>query len=231
MATLTNLTDDLLSHLDEPVAGRYWTATETTRWLNEGARDVARRAEICPTLDTTVAVVAGTGVYNAPTSNLVRIHRVEYVPTGSTQRYPLRPSTINEMDMVWGVQQTISQSYPMYFVLLGFPGAATSLQIQLYPVPSSAGTLRIFYYALPTPMVAGGDNLLIPTGWEDLVVMYAEYMCLRKGKDQRWQEAKALYESRLLDMIDKTREYHDQAHAVVTGIGAVPNWLYEFSDE
>lgn len=231
MATLDDLIEDLNSHLDEPVTGRYWTEVEMTRWLNEGARDISRRAEIIPIVDDTTVVTAGTGVYAAPTTDLVRIHRIEYLPTGAGQNYPLRPSTVNEMDMIWGIQQTQTRSYPMYFVLLGYPGAASTLNIQLYPVPAEGGTLRIFYYGFPTPMVLGTDDLLIPTGWEDLVVMYAEYMCLRKGKDSRWQEAKSLYEERLNSMVEKTREYHDQAHAIVTGMGAVPNWLYEFSDE
>lgn len=232
MATLTELTADVVSHLDEPVGStRYWTAAELTRWINEGIRDVARRAEVCPTLDTSTAVVAGTGTYNAPSVNMVRIFRIEYVPTGSVQRYPLKPSTVNEMDMIWGVQQTATRSYPMYFCLIGYPSASTSLTIQLYPVPATAGTLRVFYYAIPAALVNGSDNCLLPTGWEDLVVLYAEQNCLRKGKDPRWQEAKALYESRLDEMITKTREYHDQAHSIVTGMGAVPNWLYEFSDE
>lgn len=230
-STLAQLTSDLNDTLDEPVSGRYWTATQMTRWLNEGVRDVARRAEILPRLDQSISITAGLNKYTFPSVDVVRVHRIEYIPTGSTQQYPLRLSSINEMDAIWGIQQVITSSYPMYAILWGYPGNTNTLQIQLYPNPSQNGNLNIFYYGLPVEMVADADPSDIPTGWEDLAVKYAAYKCLQKGKDPRWQEFKALYEEALNGMIAKTREYHDQAGQFVTGIGAVPSWLFSFPDE
>lgn len=132
-ATLTNLLADTRNRLDEQTAN-FWQDSELTTWINEALRDIARRTETILSFNTTVNVVAGTGKYALP-ADVIRVHRVEFVPTGQNQVYPLEPRTYGEMDQVWGIQQNRQQSYPSYFVLWGF---SPSITMQVWPVPSSA---------------------------------------------------------------------------------------------
>lgn len=236
--TLQQLIDQTRSQLDETVSGgRFWTDTELTRWINEGCRDIARRAEVIQSFSQTIPAIAGVNKYPLP-ANVIRIHRIEFVPAGQLQVYPLKASNHNEMDQVWGINQTTPSSYPSYFVIWGTPGMVmdSPLTLQVYPSPSQSGTFNIYYYRHPYRFVSAAAPELakqaeIPEGWDDLVVLFCEYQARRKDRDPTWQEAKSLYEERLGEMIDVTRQWHDQAQAFSTMGGAVPSWLYSYGDE
>jgi hypothetical protein len=94
-------------------------------------------------------------------------------------------------------------------------GYPPSLKLVLYPIPSESSSLKVFYYAIPTDIPIDGStpnvDISLPTGREELVVDFAEYMALRKARDQRWQEAKTLYDEKVQSMIDQTRRWSDQA--------------------
>jgi hypothetical protein len=225
MVTLLTIRTDVRNRLDE-VSARRWTDAELNNWINEGLRDVARRSETILSYYTNIALVPNVAKYSMPT-DVIRVHRLEFVPVGSSQTYPIQLSTYQEMDQVWGVSQQIQRSYPYYAVLWGF---APNITIQFYPVPSQAGELNIYYYRLPTTLVNDIDVAEIPAGWEDLVEVYCEYVALRKDRDVRWQDSKTLYETSLQNMINVTRQLHDQARSVIVGTSAVPAWLYEFED-
>jgi hypothetical protein len=63
----------------------------------------------------------------------------------------------------------------------------------LYPRPTNAGVLRVWYYQRPPEPVSDGSNILIPDGWEHLILDYAEYRAKMKDRDQDWQAAKAQF--------------------------------------
>lgn len=231
--TLQNAIDRIRSNVDEPTA-RFYTDNELANWVNDGCRDVARRAEDQLTFDTTLAIVAATRIYTLPTG-IIRINRAEFVPTGSTQTYPVSASSQQEMDQIWGINQQSQSSYPSYFVTLGYPGGAGSslFRIQLYPVPAQAGVLNLYYYGLPYRFTSGGGGELaksveLPEGWDDLVVMYATARALNKSRDERWKDEMQLYESKVQELIDVSRYFHDQAQTVLTSSRlGVPQWLYD----
>lgn len=222
--------------LDEPTAVM-WTDLNIVDWVNDGCRDMARKAEDLMVFDATIVVVAGTAKY-ALQSDLIRIHRVEFVPTGTSLVYPVAPSSQGEMDNIWGINQAVQQSYPAFFVTIGYPGGTgtAAMKIQLFPVPATGGVLNVFYYKLPyrfadasAPELA--KNVEVPEGWDDVVVLYAQYRALRKDRDPRWQEAKVLYDEQLDYIINVTRFYHDQSQMMTTASRAtVPNWLTEVWD-
>jgi hypothetical protein len=224
VGTLQNLMGDIRSRLDEP-SGRMWKDHELIRWVNEGLRDVARRAEVLQA-STTIAVSAEDASYTAPT-DAIRIYRVEWKATGDTAIYPLEYRDFNSMDSVWYSGQAIAQGYPAFFTMWGFP---PSLTIQLFPVPSEAGTLNVHYYRLPAALVAEGGSanttIDLPAGWDDLIVSYVEFCALRKDADPRGQEAKQLYEQTLEDMISRTRRWTDQSDSIQHGGTWLPGWLY-----
>lgn len=234
--TLQDVIRRVREDIDEPTA-HLWTDTGITDWINDGARDLSRKAEDLMVFDTSIAVVAGTAKY-ALQSDLIRVHRMEFVPSGSTQTYPLTPSSHGEMDGIWGINQSQASAYPSFFVTIGYPGGTgtSAMKVQLFPVPSASGTLNVFYYKLPyrfldpeANAVELAKSLEVPEGWDDLVVLYAQYRAMRKDRDPRWQEAKQLYDEQLDHLINVTRFYHDQEQMMtVASRAGVPNWLTEW---
>lgn len=225
--TLLEVRTDVRSRLDETnAASGYFTDTELNRWINEAQRDIARRAEVLQSFNTSVNAVVGTAKYNLP-SDVIRVHRIEFVPTGSTQVYPLESRTYDELDQYWGVNPTTQRSYPSYYAIWGVPGG-TSLQVQFYPVPSNTGVFNIYYYRLPGALTADGNTLDIPEGWQDLVALYCEYVAKRKLRDSTWSEAKQLYDESLENLVAVSRDYTDSPRSLIYRGSAVPQWLYEF---
>jgi hypothetical protein len=226
--TLLTMRTDVRAHLDEATAS-FWTDAQINSFINDALRDIARRTETLQTI-TTVAVSAGTRNYTLNFSpNIIRVHRVEFDPgPGSGPIYPLEARQFYELDHIWGVNQTQTRAYPDYWALFGFP---PSLQIYLYPVPSQAGNLNVWYYRLPNVVSADTDVLDIPEGWWDLVTLFAEYQALRKDADPRFADAKAIYEEKLGQMIDMTRKWHDQAGMITTGRTWLPQWLTAFPED
>lgn len=221
---------------------RQFTDTELTDWLNDGLRDVSRRAEDLLTFDQTINVPAfvPTTVSQVPKYTLlpdtIRLHRVEFVPVNQVnQIYRLEASTYNEMDQIWGTYQQNSSSYPRWYVLWGVPGQTTgrnSFQIQLYPCPSQAGTLNVYYYRMPTRIadpVADPSQYLVTLdiveGWDDMVVDYAVCRAMQKQRNPEWKDRKEEYEQKVADMIDVTRKFHDQQSFVSYGTNNLPAWL------
>jgi hypothetical protein len=238
--TLAGARTNVRSNLEESSAS-FWTDAELTAWINDGCRDIARRAQVLINYFTALPVVAGTATYGTSgslPSDIIQIHRIEYVPTGSTQTYPLDASTVMEMDNVWGTNQAQQSSYPSYWVTLGRPGGSNGspqeFRIKLFPVPSQSGNLNIYYYSQPPTLINGTDdatNLPVLEGWWDLVVLYCEWNAKRKDRNPEWSQVMALYEQKLQDMIDVSSEFHDQSQFMYSSTGsAVPSWLYAGGD-
>lgn len=222
--TLGQLLSDVRNRLDEQSA-RMWGSPELRGWILEGARDVARRAEIL-LQSSTIAVTSGTQQYTGPT-DAVRIYRVEWQPTGQSTIYPLEYYDFASMDELWGPNQIITQAYPIAYTMWGFP---PSLKIILYPSPSSNGQLNVYYYRLPADLATDGSadntNVDVPEGWWDLIPKYCEFVAMRKDGDQRWQDARALYEAQLDGLIEHSRRWTDQAGSFSFADRMIPAWLY-----
>lgn len=225
MITLLEVRTQVRSALDEALGPRAWENYELDNWINEGARDIARRSETIQSFFENIRVLANVGKYAMP-DDMIRIHRVEFVI--ASQTYPVAASTYAEMDQYWGSWQTVPGSIPAAFVLWGTPGI--SLEMQLYPIPAQNGLLNIFYYRQPRKAERPGDPVEVPEGWHDAVVLYCEFQAKRRDKDPLWQEAKQLYEQALGNMILVTRQWHDQNQSFITANRAVPSWLYSFED-
>lgn len=215
--TQSNLLQMVRDRLDEQTESS-WLDTELRRWINQGAREVARRTETLQTTST-IAMSSGVQQYTAPT-DVIRIYRVEYLDTSSIV-YPLEYRDFNTMDGVWWSSQLTASGRPMLWTAWGFP---PTLKIILYPTPDTSATnIKVYYYKLPTVIAEDGSNpnttLDIPNGWEDLLVDYVEYNALRKDRDPRWQEAKALFEQHVTEMYEMTRRWTDQAGMMDFDIG------------
>lgn len=207
---------------------RRWENPMLRRWIMEGASDIARRTECLQTTKDFVATT-GTQQYILP-NDVIRVYRTEYTPPNQSQIYPLEYRDWNTMDEVWWTAQSQTVMRPEYFTMWGFPPQLTFV---CYPTPESAGTFRLFYYRLPTPIDLSGaeDDALVevPEGWDDLVTEYCIYMALRRDSDQRWQEAKALYDQKLEDLNEAALRWSDQAGMIATGQGFLPRYIWDES--
>lgn len=232
---------NLVNPIPSPVA-RFFTDTEITDWLNDGLRDIARRAEILFTTDSTIQVPAftpsslspGPPVYNL-LDDVIRLYRVEFVPVQQTnQIYRVEPSTQNEMDQIWGTYQQNTSTYPRWYITQGYPGGTgrNNFVLQLYPAPSQPGTLNCYYYRQPIRL---GDPISNPgnynitldliEGWDDVPITFATMRALQKQRSQQWQDYKKDYEEMIAQMMDVTRRFHDQQSYISYGTNMLPSWL------
>lgn len=221
--TLGQLIEAVREALSEATESQ-WDDNMLTRWINDGAGDIARRAEVLQDRED-VDITDGVAEYTLP-SDVLRIHRVEFYFDGETLKYPLEYRDFQNMDSMWGMNQT-TEGTPSLYTLWGFPPA---LKLVLYPVPSANGTAKVFYYRLPVPRVSSPQTVEVPEGYHDLIVHYAEYRALRRDRDPRWQEAKSLYDEGLFHMIELTRRWSDQAGMIDVGTSHLPAWLVGMED-
>jgi hypothetical protein len=223
---------------------RMYTDTEITDWLNDGLRDVSRRAEDLLTTDTSIVIQPYVPIpgMSAPTyplqTDIIRVYRIEFIPLGAiNQTYPLVASNQQQMDQIWGTYQQNPASYPQFWVTRGYPGGTgrNLFSLQVYPVPSQGGTLQIFYYRNPIRIgdpVATPTNYSVPLdiveGWDDMAVEYATYKALQKARNAEWKDRKSEYEEKVTQMIDVTRQWTDQPQYFSFGTRFMPSWLTEW---
>ena len=169
-------------------------------------------------------------------SDIIRINRVEFqVANDSSQIYPLEAATHQYLDNIWNIDQLSTMSYPAYYCTSGYPGGVgrNAFVIQLFPNSAQAGQLNIFYYRMPVPIAdpvanpASYNTLLdIIEGWEDMVVDYALMKGLLKRQDQSWKDIKDMYEAKIENIINQTRQFHDQPQYITYDTMVMP-WAYD----
>lgn len=215
------------TRLNESTA-RQWTEQNLREWINEGARDIARKTETLEDRDTHAAVV-GTGEYTLA-SDTIRVHRVEFTPT-SSDTIALEYVDIKDMDNFGWRQRTQSAIYPSLYSIWG---SARTLKLIVFPVPSTAGNFTVWFYKTPAALAESSTadaavHVEIPPSWDDILLDYVEYRAMRKDRDPRWMEAKAIYDENCAQMYDNTRRWVDQGGMVYpNGSGHLPAWLTEF---
>lgn len=217
--TLATMITNVRSLLDEPNP-QFWQNSELTNWINEACAEIARKCE-WKRAQATIAVLANTQNYTAP-ADMYRAYRITFQPTGSQDTYTVEWRGMMEMDQIWGINQQWPASYPLYYTTWKVP---PNLNIQLYPVPSQAGTLTVYYYQQITPVVGNSDPVDCLEGFEDIVEDYTCYRALRKDADPRWNEFKQTYEDKLEVLYETSRTFQDQAGTFTTGQAALPEWL------
>lgn len=225
MTTLGVYASKVRDRLDEATE-RFWEDDQIRTWIMEGARDVARRAEVLQK-ESSIPVAIGDQVYPMP-PDTIRIHRVEHHHNDGRATV-LTYRDYHTMDSIWWTSQTSATGDPVFFTFWGYPPA---LNMTIYPKPNTGdGSFRVFYYGMPTALAADGtadgSEVELPMGWDDCVELYCEYTALRKDRDPAWQEAKQLYEQKVQELIDVTRRWSDQAGQWdVDGAFGPMDWLY-----
>lgn len=218
--TLALAREDLRSSLNE-VTQAYFLDTDLNNWLNEGCRVIARKANALQE-KSSINVQGGNPQYAGPT-NIIRIHRAEYLPADSQNTYPLEIRLYSEMESIWGSNQLIEQYYPSFLTTWREP---PNTNIVLFPVPSSVGVLQIFYYRMPNPATADGTALDCPTGWEDLAIQWALSKALFKAQDPRWSQMRQDFMANLADLADIAQSYTDAVGRMTPPSGIGPLWQF-----
>lgn len=197
---------------------------EMRNWVNEALREIAFETE-CYRATTTVAVTAGTSEYTGPT-DCVRIIRAEFYTDASGARNYLEYRDWNGMDAYWGRWQVTRQGNPEMFSTWGHP---PNLVVKLYPVPSNAGTLKLFYTKYPAEMEQADDSndLDVPGGYEDLVADFLVYRWAGKdGDDGRLRVARAEFDRRCQRMRALTERYVDAPGQITVDYWGAPTEDY-----
>lgn len=218
--------------LDDPAPGRF-KDPQLRRWLNEAQRDIARRVPWFR-LEATESAVAGTQTYDAPVT-AVMIHDIRYETTGSDRPYPLDYMPQANVARQMGPMLTTSRGIPSVFWTGGFPGALT---FSVAPIPSSAGTFTIFYYAIPADYTDYSnddetDSILVPEGFESAVVHYMVYSAKASAGKADWVQWKQMYESTLTGLEEITdTDFTDQLGGILGGSSPSfsPGYLYGSED-
>lgn len=213
--------------LDE-LSARAYEDQMIREWINEGARDIVRRTETLEDRDTIPAVV-GTGEYSLDT-DIVRVHRVEFTPTGEDTIH-LEYADVKNLDNYGYRQRALRNDRPYVYSIWG---AGRTLKLIVFPLPATAGSFTVWKYRLPvdlseTDVTDANEDVEIPAAYDDILLDYIEYRALRKDRDPRWQEAKAMYDQALGEMFDNTRRWVDEGGMVLpsAGTGTLPVWLTE----
>lgn len=214
--------------LGEPTAGQ-WSDAQLRRWINEGARDMARRTRQLEDT-TTISTVAGTGEYTLP-ATVLEVRGAYYAP-GDGRQVPLIARAWEGMNNVWGQYRDQEGGDPAMFTTWGF---APALKVRLYPVPgTSSKTVTLYIARLPVDLTTDGtdtnDAVDFPDAWIDGLYDFATYQALFKDRDPRWKEAKEMYEQRVDDMMTHEGAMSIGREVVADPLivgGVAPRWLVD----
>src|SRR5678815_821927 len=188
--------------LDESTE-RQWSNVELRRWLNEGAKDAARRTFALMD-STTITLIAGTSEYAVP-ANVLQIYTVEWIPT-DLRHVVLQARTRAALPSM--PYQDTDTGEPRLYTTWGFP---PTLKLKVFPAPYDVGTLKLFVSRLPTDLALTGSAdasaIDFPEGWVEILYDYCEYRALRKDRDPRWQKSQGLYMDNVKEMIQSADSY------------------------
>lgn len=222
------MSDALLAvreQLDETTATA-WEDPTLRRWINEAVADLARRTEYYDTWNT-IAITGGDAETLATGLPIIRVHRVEWwTDIDGTAVIPLEIREGFALDPVWFGKQMQTQGVPAFCSIKGVPPGLT---FQLYPIPASDGELKIYYSGVPAPLAVDGSEdasgLSVPSGWDDLIIYYAQWCAERRDALPAWTDSRGLYEAKVQDMLSRVAPYHS-ANGVITDDAG--DWGFEY---
>lgn len=224
---LTSAQDDL-----DEISGRTFSLPRLRRWANRTTEDISRRT-LWKRSSSDVAVSADTQTYNLP-ADCLEIHTAGYTQTGSSSRWDLTYLDKQNVEAEAGVAVAQARGNPHFFYTWGAPGT-TSHKINLYPTPSSDGTVDVDYFATATQLETDGtDDAVVcdvPNGYDDLLILGIVYRAMQSDGDGQWTGYKEQYDDTLKTLDDMAIRFSSQAGMIMSGSGrGIPSWLAHGSD-
>lgn len=181
----TALKAEVTRRLDESSSSpAYYTQAQIGESLNKGLREIGDATEFYETSDT-IALTASTYAYELTDSQWSfspTILSVRACQNNQTNRW-MRPVTVKEMDrqfLKWETQV----GEPDQYMIRGLWWLEFDLAVS-----STAGTVTVYYTALPADLSAGADTPGFPQEYHLALVDFALYDCLC----QEGENIKALY--------------------------------------
>ena len=184
----------------EDTANAQWSLALVKQYLNDGARDFARRTKAYRRLSAVLSASATTpanAFYTLPT-DLLELEAVH--------------DTVNDEWLGARSTDTLTESWdtetgnPSWYLY----GEFGWTELRVYPYPASALTgLKVYYTALPAAMSANSDEPTgIPPVYHSALVYYAVAACYRRNFEDADQakaaEFAGLYERELADAMGRT---------------------------
>lgn len=161
-------------------AGSEATAQSILDWINDGAREIARRIGQ-PQATATTPTVAGQAVYStsAFAADVMRLRSV--MLDGSV----LEALSIEDADTLIGDRERTGQAagQPRWFW-------TWADSINLWPPPAAAGTLKLFYVKRPAEVAADADVPQVPLHLHPDLVDYVVAQALDSAGESATAERK-----------------------------------------
>lgn len=178
------------------------TAAAVVDWANDGQLDIARKTK-CLEDSVDIPVVNGTDRYDKP-ADLMLIGSAEldgYLITATTRE------DVNSLDPSRSANATEGTPTVVY---------PYGDSVYLYPIPTSDGTLRLFYIRTPEPLVADGDVPEIPVQMHEDIVRYALANAKELNEEEDIaQSIRAEYSLRISLSTEEAQNPNDESYPAV----------------
>jgi hypothetical protein len=140
--------------------------TKVKDWINQAYADVVVETE-ANIVAATMSLTSGSYSYTLP-SAVVRIKEMFVTPVGGAQLWPLRQSTLDYIlrRRVAGGGASTATGSATHYALLGLT------EFEVYPTPSAADVITIYYSALPTALSANDDVPILQEPWASKMLEY-----------------------------------------------------------
>ena len=145
--------------------------TDIIRWVNDAQHELALQNQLFQTV-ASVSTVIAQATYTTPADGIT-LRAIEY------NQSKLQALNYNEAEQyIVGTAQSTTGGTPQQFWIW-------ANTINLYPVPDSIGTLKIFYTRQPATVTLVTDTPELPLQYHNAIVQY----CLKQAYelDENWQ--------------------------------------------
>lgn len=155
-----------------------FTPAEITYYSNDWLRMIAARVPAAFWTTTTFSTVNGTRTYNLAT-DWIRMKRVVYNDTDV-----LPAATIDQLHQITSDfdQSGTPRVYYIQRTPTGGSSQVTGL-VGLWPVPTSAVTIRYWYEYMPSVLTNPSDRMPLPPGMDDSVIPFVCYQLKKKDRE------------------------------------------------
>lgn len=149
----------------------FWTDSEIYQYMWEAECEVAGIVGCSEGTDTSTTTVADTQEYSLPSDCL-------YVLRAIWDQVKLKRIDLKDQDYLDGTLYggTLTTGDPEHYYEFGN-------KLGLYPVPSSAKTLKLWYVKQPTQITVGSISFTIPLLFQHYIIDYVLYRMLLKDQD------------------------------------------------
>lgn len=204
MSTLDQMTANVREELQEPTAG-LWSDAELKRWLNRGAKALAREAQLQAT--TTITTAADDESYALP-ADFGYAERVEIeTEVGSGEFRRLVALTIQD--------RTTDTGEPIGWTVWNG-------EMWFFPVPDGVYSIKVFYHRQQVTL-GDADTPIISDEYHPVIELFAVAMAKRKTDDPAYATYASDFEAGRAQLIrDRNkRDEQDDMYPVIRETPAV----------